>query len=213
MGAGSAAQAYCRLRVRHRTDPIFETDGHVLREQIQRLLPCILDERPVPKGYCARFGKPGGTPWRIRAPTGKTLLEVTCALVRKDRHDDKKEEWKLALDTSSTNRSYLFGRLLAVAEQVERTTYDREEKRDPNAFACRRYSPSVPYAWRIIEEKLNPYYARLNQGCALTSKTSWAKFWTSCPNRTIPLPQRLEDVYLLGYYQQRTALTRKKKTL
>lgn len=191
----------------------FETDGHVLREQIQRLLPCILDERPVPKDIVRALVNRAGTPLAYQGANRETLLEVTCALVRKDRHDDKKEEWKLALDTSSTNRSYLFGRLLAVAEQVERATYDREEKRDPNAIRMQAVFAQRPlYAWRIIEEKLNPYYARLKPGLRAYFKNLVGEILDKLPEPDDPtLPQRLEDVYLLGYYQQRTALTRKKE--
>ena len=191
----------------------FETDGHVLREQIQRLLPCILDERPVPKDIVRALVNRAGTPLAYQGANRETLLEVTCALVRKDRHDDKKEEWKLALDTSSINRSYLFGRLLAVAEQVERATYDREEKRDPNAIRMQAVFAQRPlYAWRIIEEKLNPYYARLKPGLRAYFKNLVGEILDKLPEPDDPtLPQRLEDVYLLGYYQQRTALTRKKE--
>lgn len=119
----------------------------------------------------------------------------------------------MALDTSSTNRSYLFGRLLAVAEQVERATYDREEKRDPNAIRMQAVFAQRPlYAWRIIEEKLNPYYARLKPGLRAYYKNLMGEILDKLPEPDDPtLPQRLEDVYLLGYYQQRTALTRKKE--
>lgn len=103
----------------------------------------------------------------------------------------------MALDTSSTDRSYLFGRLLAVAEQVERATYDREEKRESNAIRMQAVFAQRPlYAWRIIEEKLIPYYARLAPACALTSKTSWETFWISCPTRAIPLWHNAWRMYI-----------------
>lgn len=105
------------------------------------------------------------------------------------------------------------GRLLAVAEQVERATYDREEKRDPNAIRMQAVFAQRPlYAWRIIEEKLNPYYARLKPGLRAYFKNLVGEILDKLPEPDDPtLPQRLEDVYLLGYYQQRTALTRKKE--
>ena len=37
----------------------------------------------------------------------------------------------MELDREFTDRSYLYGRLLAVYEQVERRTYDFDEKREP----------------------------------------------------------------------------------
>ena len=53
----------------------FETDGHVLREQIQRLLPCILDERPVPKDIVRALVNRAGTPLAYQGANRETLLE------------------------------------------------------------------------------------------------------------------------------------------
>lgn len=52
----------------------FETDGHVLREQIQRLLPCILDERAGAEGYWCALCKPGRNPLGVSGqPTGNAV--------------------------------------------------------------------------------------------------------------------------------------------
>lgn len=192
----------------------FETDPRILREQIQRLLPCILDEKPIPEDILRVLTNRAGTPLAYQEGNRETLLEVTCALVRKARNDRKKEEWTLALDTSCTDRSYLFGRLLAVAEQIERAAFDRDEKREPNAIRMQAVFAQRPlYAWRIIEEKLNPYYARLSPGLRAYYKNMEGEILDKLFGLDDPaLTQRLEDVYLLGYYHQRTALTRKKET-
>jgi CRISPR-associated protein Csd1 len=44
-------------------------------------------------------------------------LSVACALYKKQH---EKEGYHLALEENRTDRSYLFGRLLAVADQIER---------------------------------------------------------------------------------------------
>lgn len=40
----------------------------------------------------------------------------------------------MELDKSRADRSYQYGRLLAVLEKVERDTYDKDESREPNAI-------------------------------------------------------------------------------
>lgn len=170
----------------------FETDGRVQRGQIQRLLPCVLGERPLPQDILHALAARASAPLAYQPANRETLLEVTCALLRKFRNDRaKKEEWTLGLDTNCTNSSYLFGRLLAVAEQAERATYGREEKREPNAIRMQAvFSQRPMYAWRIIEEKLSPYYARLSPGLRAYYKISLWKFWICCPARMIPFSRK-----------------------
>jgi CRISPR-associated protein Csd1 len=63
---------------------------------------------------------------------------VVCAIVRK-YYLQKKEEIKLELDTSCKDRSYLFGRLLALADQIEshalflQSGNDETEKQSTNS--------------------------------------------------------------------------------
>ena len=54
------------------------------------------------------------------------LLEPACSIVCK-RLNQRREEYTVALDKKKTERSYLFGRLLAAADQMERATFTEEE--------------------------------------------------------------------------------------
>lgn len=120
----------------------------------------------------------------------------------------------MALDTANRNRSYLFGRLLAVAEQVERSASDYEEGRETNAIRMQSVFAQRPlYGWRILEEKLNPYFARLSPGLRNYFKNIISEIVDMLPGLNDPsLGKKLEDTYLLGYYHQRSALKRKKDT-
>lgn len=71
----------------------------------------------------------------------------------------------MAYDPNETDRSYLFGCLLAVADAAERVTYESsEEGRVTNA---RRYWSTFaqkPWqTWALIENKLRPYLEKTNQ--------------------------------------------------
>ena len=110
----------------------------------------------------------------------------------------------MALDRECTDRSYLFGRLLAIAEAVEQSTYSAENIRETNALRMQKAFALRPMAsWRILEERLAPYYRQLsprlrNYYRKLTQEVI-DKLDVSAPD----LNQKLEDIYLLGYYHQR----------
>lgn len=83
----------------------------------------------------------------------------------------------MALEKDKKDRSYQFGRLLAVMEKVERDTYDRDEKREPNAIRMQSVFCERPmYASRIIRDSLNPYFAKLSPELEYTTTTSSARF-------------------------------------
>ena len=120
----------------------------------------------------------------------------------------------MTLDTEDKNRSYLFGRLLAVAELAERETYDKYEGREPNAIRMQAvFSRRPMYAWRIIRESLNPYLTRLPLKCRNDFKNKIDEIMEGFRAEDIAvLNQPLQDVYLLGYSHQRTAILNRPKT-
>ena len=66
----------------------------------------------------------------------------------------------MALKQGETNRSYLFGRLLAVADQMERATFTKEEKGSRTTNAMRymmKFSSRPSSTWKTLQEKLLPY--------------------------------------------------------
>lgn len=190
-----------------------ETDERVMRSFIQKLLHCMVDKQPIPLNIVQSLVTKAGNlkiyPTALRA----RMLFTACAVIRKYRNDKKKkEEWTLALDTQNQDRSYLFGRLLAIAESVERSTFDREEKRETNAIRMQAIFSQRPlYAWRILDEKLNPYFKRLNPGLRNYYRNMIAQiFELLSDHNNDGLEKRLDDTYLMGYYLQRAELFKKK---
>ena len=89
----------------------------------------------------------------------------------------------MALDKNCSDRSYLFGRLLAITDAVENSAYNTsEDRRETNdlrmqkAFALRPMS-----TWRLLEEKLEPYYKQLNPRLRQYYRRRRSR--TSCPPR------------------------------
>lgn len=192
-----------------------EVDDRILREHIQRLLHCILDCQKIPHDMVQALVSKASCPLAYKPGNRELLLTTACAIVRKYENEksgeNKKEVWTLNLDENNHDRSYLFGRLLAVAEQVERSTYSLDEKREPNAIRMQSVFSQRPlYAWRILEEALNPYYQRLAPGLRYYYRNITQEITENLPAGDSDLDKKLDDVYLLGYYHQRSAMTKKK---
>lgn len=116
----------------------------------------------------------------------------------------------MTLDETKNNPSYLFGRLLAIAEKVERDTYDEKETREPNAIRLwTTFSRRPLNTWRILEEKLNPYFIRLKPGSRRYYRNLIGEIIAALDESGEDLTRPLEDTYLLGYYSQRKALYQK----
>ena len=192
-----------------------DIDERMSSEHVQRLLHCIVDKMPIPEDIVRALVSKSSNLLIYKNKNREYLLSTTCAVLRKYKNDKlNKEEYTLSLDTTKTDRSYLFGRLLAIAENVERSTYDKGEKRETNAIRMQSVFNQRPlYAWRIIEESLNPYYARLSPGLRIHYKNIIGEITGRLPPVDNPeLGKKLADTYLLGYYHQRSALYEKKET-
>ncbi len=194
-------------------DNYIRVDDRILKEYVQQLLHCVIDRRPIPVTLERALLARASQPLAYNAANRAIVLFTACAVIRAYRNEAYKEEWTLSLDENNRNRSYLLGRLLAVAEHVERSTYSREESREPNAIRMQSMFSQRPFeTWRRLDEKLNPYYARLNPGL----RQYFRKITQSITDMLDPsdpeLNKALEDCYLLGYYHQRAALTTKKET-
>ena len=97
-----------------------------------------------------RAGADGMFEWK------RNCLEPTCSIIA----NRSKGEWSLALNAESHERSYLFGRLLAAADQMERMTYTFEERKKHITTAMRymmAFSMRPSSTWLEIQKRLLPY--------------------------------------------------------
>ena len=111
----------------------------------------------------------------------------------------------MALDTNCTDRSYLYGRLLAIADLIEqRATFEEEKgkvtnaKRYMNAFSQRPFR-----TWQIIEEKLEPYSRKLKSKWLLTQLDEIHDMFSP---EDYADDSHLDGLYLLGYHSQMYAV-------
>lgn len=191
-----------------------EADDRVLKEQTQKLLACMIEGSPVPMDIVRALTQKASAPLAYDNNGRIRMLSTACAMIRKYRNDlAKKEEWTMKLDPANTDRSYLFGRLMAVMEKAERDTYNQDEGREPNAIKMQSvYCERPMYAARIIHDKLEPYFERLGAKQRIFYKNLIGEiFGLFKEEDKNNMNKRLEDTYLLGYYLQRSEFYTKKE--
>lgn len=113
------------------------------------------------------------------------------------------------LEPTKADRSYQFGRLLAVLEKVERDTYGSDEEREPNAIRQQSVFCQRPlYAANNMERQLErAYFPRLKPNNRAYYKRLIGQIMeeiSAFPQEQWNLP--LTETYLMGYYLQRNAL-------
>lgn len=182
-------------------------DDKLVKGLMERIIPCILDKQRIPLDIETNAFHRASNPVSMDRWEWEKTLSIACALINR-----RLEGYSVALDEANQHRDYLFGRLLAVADVLERNALGVEETRATNAVRyMNAFSRHPARTWKTIQESLQPYQARLG-----TRATYWNRMIDEIGSR-ISLDdfnnKPLSGIYLLGYYSQRQALyTRKNKS-
>jgi len=191
-------------------------DDNLRKSTVERLLPCIVDGRPLPRDVVVasvrRACKAGGLKKKDKWEWEK-CLGIACALVR---GSSKEENYQMALEENRTTRDYLFGRLLAIADNIEqRALHLAKEQRDTNAAKLmQRFADHLCATWRSIEVALAPYKTRLrtNRPAVLLERDKLLDAvigMFTCDDFTSD--SKLSGEFLLGFHCQRAALWTKRQ--
>ena len=189
-----------------------------LKKQLYaRLLPVIaggtsvlIPEDLVRQSFQAACNPNGYENWEWQRNIG-----VACALYKgwRARHHDllQRRTYPMSLDTQNRSRDYLYGRLLAVAENTESyALYLAGEKR---ATAAERYMQRFaehPFAtWRNIELALKPYQERLRNNGKDTGAQAIGEIMELFATDDFTCDDKLSGEFLLGYHCQKMEITRR----
>ena len=194
-------------------DKWMETDDRVLRQQMQRLIACRVDKALIGADIVKALTDRASRPMAYDHNIWENILFTACAVIRKYRTDRFKEEWNMALEPEKKDRSYQFGRLLAVMEKAERDTYDSSEGREPNAIRLQSIFCQRPLSTaNNLEKQLEKaYFPRLKPGSRIWYKNLMGQIMciiSEFPQEDWNKP--LDATYLMGYYLQISALYTKK---
>jgi len=194
----------------------YDVDDSIIANIMARLLLCRLEKKPFPYDIM-RNAVQKSSALMVYSEDSKNnrikQLYTTCAIIKKYYYDHFKEELLMALEPEKKDRSYQFGRLLAVMEKAEKDTYESSERRESNAIRMQPVFVKRPlHTSKIVLEQLkNAYFPRLSVG----SRSFYDKLIgeimaqiSETPDCDINKP--LDEKYLIGYYLQKNALYTKK---
>ncbi|EES74001.1 CRISPR-associated protein, Csd1 family [Paenibacillus sp. oral taxon 786 str. D14] len=181
----------------------------IIKGTMERMIPCIVDRRAVPRDIVRSAFHRASNPVSMERWEWDKTLSIACALIRKMLLE-KGEEWNVPLNTESRERSYLFGRLLAVADVLERGALGKDETRSTNAIRyMNSYAQNPGRTWKTIQASLQPYQAKLGTKATYLSRMidEIADQFEEGDFNNLPLTEQ----YLLGFYSQRRELYKKKE--
>ena len=180
---------------------------------VERLLPCIIDGQAIPRDLmestirrtCNRSGLEN---WEF-----EKYLGIACALFK---GYFKERNYQMALETDRNTRDYLYGRLLAIAENIENFALKKSgENRDTAASRLmQRFSERPHSTWKNIELALSPYKSRLRSsekgaGFLFTREKLLDEVCCAFQVDDFTSDAALTGEFLLGYHCQRGALFEK----
>jgi CRISPR-associated protein Csd1 len=175
---------------------------------VERLLPCIVDGRPLPRDLVESAVRRACNRAGLEKWEWEKCLGIACTLVR---GSSIKENYRMSLEEDRTTRDYLYGRLLAIAENIEdRALYVAKETRDTTAAKLMQRFASHPFStWRNIEIALGPYRTRLraNRPAILLEREKLLDA-VQCMFHPEDFTNdtKLSGEFLLGYHCQRASL-------
>ena len=189
-----------------------------LRKQLYaRLLPVItggisvlIPEDLVRQSFQAACNPNSCENWEWQRNIG-----VACALYKgwRARHHDLSQRriYPMSLDTQNRSRDYLYGRLLAVAENTESyALYLAGEKRATTAERYMQRFAEHPFAtWRNIELALKPYQERLRNNGKDTGAQAIGEIMELFAIDDFTCDDKLSGEFLLGYHCQKMEIARR----
>ncbi len=189
-----------------------------LKKQLYaRLLPVIaggtsvlIPEDWVRQSFQAACNPNGCENWEWQRNIG-----VACALYKgwRARHHDllQRRTYPMSLDTQNRSRDYLYGRLLAVAENTESyALYLAGEKRATTAERYIQRFAEHPFAtWRNIELALKPYQERLRNNGKDTGAQAIGEIMELFATDDFTRDDKLSGEFLLGYHCQKMEIARR----
>ena len=205
-------------------DAIYGTTGtdKIRKSALSRVIQAMFDGRELPKDMQRQLYIRASHPTSFKAdssPNWQTVC-LTTATVWKHK---AKGRFKMGLDRQETDRSYLFGRLLAVADVVEQGVLDAKEKEGGQTSAdhmrgskrrltnARRYMSTFSQrpvtTWKHIYQQLQKAYLPQSKFQFKAQKEFDQIMELLDSDKYVDQP--LDGTFLLGFSHQRNAWFKK----
>lgn len=189
-----------------------------ITKQIRRfnmdILTCIAVGKHIPENYANAAYHRSLFPFGFINKQGKwqheawlKCMAVTLAMLKSCK---KKEDFRVALNETEKDRSYLFGRLLAVADVVEIVAVRGTDAqfRQTNAvrfFNAMQQRPAT--TWKTISERLQPYFGKFKYKEAENEYRELIdRIISIADDKVLSDNKALTPRFLEGYHNQRHIL-------
>ncbi|MCX7745467.1 MAG: type I-C CRISPR-associated protein Cas8c/Csd1 [Clostridia bacterium] len=188
-------------------------DEKLRNATVKRILSCIVDKQKIPLDLVQMAVRRASNRVALGDFEWNKVLSIACSLVRKmikDYYDDK-EDVVMALDVERKKRDYLYGRLLAVADDIESWALNHAgEKRPTTATRYMNRFGDRPFTtWKIIHDAMIPYTIKIG-GAVKGRLNIIAEIMALFDPDEFIQDKKLSGEYLLGYYCQREELRKRK---
>lgn len=189
-------------------------------DAVDQLLRTVLSGGSIPSAMFHRLMIQVSEPERFSSAKWNWILRTACAVYHKketDRHPEKGDQ-DMELDRNNESRSYLFGRLLAVYEQVEAyAVYQKNGKgadsRSTNAMRLWNSYVNRPYAaMAVLRKAVMPYLLGLHAGSRGFFENEMQEIVTKLDTNDPKINRPLSPDYMTGYFLERAELRKPKKT-
>jgi len=189
-------------------------DETLKQKTISRLLTCIVEGTKIPQDLVElAFRKTVNRPAFEDKWSYEKSLSITCSLIKKYYYDYEREVYIMALDRERNSRDYLYGRLLAVAQNIEQWALQKTgEERLTNADRLMARFSTHPFStWQIIELSIKPYLSKIGGGGAASREKLLDEIMGLFNPEDYTAEKPLTGEFLLGYHCQREDFRSKSK--
>lgn len=193
-----------------------KADDKLKKQAIERILPCIIDGKNIPVDIMKSAVYRATASVSLEFWEANKVRSIACALVC-GYYARKGESITMGLDKNCSDRSYVFGRILACAEQVERHG-QRLSGADAKMRVTNAERLMVAFTKRpkhttdLLHTKLRPYLDRIrtksnyDSSAYLTMLSLLDRLGSEAFT-----DEPLSEKYLLGYASQKLAFMEKNK--
>lgn len=210
------ASCACGIEHTEKGTTKLKVKDEIMRQQMQRLVSCRIDQARMPADLKKLLVNRASTPQAFEPDNWKQVLFVACAVMHKYYYDTK--GWDIMAWTLNTeNRSFQYGRLLAMMDWAERQYYRKtnkktDEERQSNALKALSEFRRRPFqTYERVNRQLEHAYLPRVDGWARAKyerqRDEIMGILSTFPAAELGKP--LDDIYLMGYSLQRNELYKK----
>ena len=183
-----------------------KADKKIIQQTVERLVPCITEGKYLPRDLMLSAVHRATAGIGLEPREYQKTCGIACALICGYYHRNKKEDFVMTdgkyVDETIDDRSYLFGRILACAEQIERRVQSQTgETRPTNAERLRLVFVQRPAkTTALLQQKLTPYLNRMRaNGVSRDKRYSTLQELVGRLGAENYTNKPLNELYLLGY--------------